>query len=159
MRKDTPETQFFAEGLNFSCIRCSSCCRHEPGFVFLSEADLALLVKGLQMGYNEVMKTYCRWIKAEGDLERLSLKEKSNYDCVFWQAGCSVYEYRPLQCKAFPFWHSNLASPEAWEGAAAFCPGMGKGKLHTAAVINNWLARRRAEPLVTRKGKSLMGGY
>ncbi|MDR0719628.1 MAG: YkgJ family cysteine cluster protein [Treponema sp.] len=154
MKRDTAETPFFADGLKFSCTRCSSCCRYEPGFVFLSQVDLALLVKGLQMGYTETMKTYCRWVKAGGDLEWLSLKEKSGYDCIFWQGGCSVYEYRPLQCRAFPFWHSNLASPEAWEAAAAFCPGMGKGEVHTASVIHNWLAHRRAEPPITRKAKS-----
>jgi Fe-S-cluster containining protein len=153
---------FYAEGLRFSCIRCSSCCRYDPGYVFLSEKDVGSLAAELQMGYIEFVEAYCRWIPAGtgtggplggpvgGGVVRLSLKEKSNYDCVFWKEGCSVYQVRPLQCRAFPFWPSNVASSGAWKSAAAGCPGMGKGRLYRREYIESCLAEQYGEPTLLK---------
>jgi Fe-S-cluster containining protein len=103
------------------------------------------------MGYSDFIETHCRWIPIGNGLEQLSLKEKSNYDCIFWKDGCTVYEGRPLQCRSFPFWESIVASPATWEAAKADCPGMGKGALHDAREIENWLALRKADPIVQRR--------
>jgi Fe-S-cluster containining protein len=158
-----PKGPFYAEGLRFSCTRCSACCRYGPGVVFLSEKDAGLLAIKLEMGYTDFVETYCRWIpvdmagtvSGEGR-ERLSLKERSNYDCIFWNNGCSVYEARPLQCRTFPFWKSVLASPDIWEGLD--CPGAGKGTLHGMQYIESCLARREAEAVIERKVRSRFGG-
>ena len=90
---------YYAGGLRFSCARCSACCRYESGYVFLSGKDVSLLGDSLNIEYKEFTETYCRWIPSENETERLSLKEKSNYDCIFWnkKENCSVYETRPLQ--------------------------------------------------------------
>jgi hypothetical protein len=75
----------------------------------------------------------------------LSLAEKKNYDCVFWdQGGCAVYEDRPVQCSTFPFWSSILVSRESWLEAARDCPGIGKGELRAREYIEELLWRRRA---------------
>ena len=140
---------FYADGLRFSCTRCSSCCRYESGFVFLSEKDLSLLAAECQMEYNEFVKTYCRWVIAE-EGQRLSLKEKTNYDCIFWDRGCLVYGARPLQCRTFPFWRSIVSSSGAWEMASGTCPGIGAGVLHDRKKIEACLAQRSAEPLIVR---------
>jgi len=42
---------------------------------------------------------------------------------------CQVYEARPRQCRTWPFWNSNLASPAAWRQTAEQCPGCNRGKL------------------------------
>jgi len=84
-------------------------------------------------------------------MESLSLKEKSNKDCVFWDRGCSVYEVRPMQCSAFPFWESILASSGSWEIAAASCPGMNNGELHTENEIEQYIKLRSTEPIITKK--------
>ncbi|HUX21603.1 MAG TPA: YkgJ family cysteine cluster protein, partial [Spirochaetia bacterium] len=34
---------FYQDGLRFECTRCDACCRHEPGYVFLSQTDLRRL--------------------------------------------------------------------------------------------------------------------
>ena len=66
-----------------------------------------------------------------GLARRVSLREKANLDCMFWEnGGCSVYEARPLQCRSFPFW-SALVSSEEWDLHAQQCPGIGKGSLHS----------------------------
>jgi len=143
---------FHAQGLRFSCTRCSACCRHESGFVFLSEEDASRLGAVLNMEYGAFIKTFCRWVPSENGAERLSLREKSNYDCIFWveEKGCSVYETRPLQCRAFPFWDSVLNSKESWEATAAGCPGMGQGSLFSFDSVEKWLALRQNEPIIVR---------
>ena len=145
----TPDGKpFYAEGLRFSCTRCSECCRFEPGFVFLSGNDVELLAEGLQMRYTDVMERYCRWVPSPGGEMQLSLKEKPGYDCIFWQNGCEIYRFRPLQCRTFPFWKSTLCSREAWEGLS--CPGINKGTLHSRENIESCLAQRRADPVLMR---------
>jgi Fe-S-cluster containining protein len=142
---------FFAGGLRFSCARCSGCCRYESGYVFLSQKDAVCLVARLEMTYTEFIEAYCRWIPQGNGSEHLSLREKSSLDCIFWQDGCIVYEQRPLQCRAYPFWDSLLRSRENWQAASAGCPGMGKGSLHTGEEIEAWLHSQRAEPVVSRR--------
>ncbi|MHB9291715.1 hypothetical protein Holit_00796 [Hollandina sp. SP2] len=148
---DIYKEPFYSEGLRFSCTRCSACCRYESGFVFLTKKDVLILAATLQIGYNKVIETYCRWVPGTIREERLSLKETADYDCIFWQGGCSVYKGRPLQCRAFPFWSSILVSPDSWIRTAASCPGMGTGRLHTKGEIELWVSRQRVEPLILRK--------
>jgi len=55
------------------------------------------------------------------------------------QRGCRVYSVRPAQCRTWPFWEGNLASPEAWEKSTRRCPGMNHGRHYSwqeiAAVL------------------------
>jgi Fe-S-cluster containining protein len=104
--------------------------------VFLTASDIDALSRELQMTNDDFTAAYCRQVEAPDGLSRLSLREKSNCDCVFWKDdGCVVYKARPFQCRAFPFWPSLLASRAAWEAAALSCPGMGQGTLHTKEEI------------------------
>jgi Fe-S-cluster containining protein len=70
-----------------------------------------------------------RFVRAVND--RRSLRERSNGDCVFYERGqgCTIYPVRPRQCRSWPFWESNVATPEAWQKTCAVCPGSGKGTL------------------------------
>jgi len=139
----------YRDGLRFSCTRCSRCCRHTPGYVFLSERDLERIARALGLDTVETRRRYCRAVRI-GAFSRVSLKEKPNLDCILWEdGGCSIYSSRPLQCRSFPFWSSNLASRESWEEQAASCPGIGRGRMHGKARIQRWLARRAADPLMS----------
>jgi len=149
--KERGDNQFYSRGLNFSCTRCSACCRHESGYVFLSEKDLSALLVNQNMGRKEFIKKYCRWIPApEPGKEQLSLKEKRNLDCTFWKDGCTVYDSRPLQCRSFPFWEWVLSSKNNWKQMASECPGIDKGTLHSRDSIENWLVLRQKEPIIER---------
>jgi len=142
---------FYAAGLNFSCKRCSSCCRYDSGFVFLSEEDLKKLTDSLDMEKDRFVKAYCRWVTSFQGIESLSLKEKPNKDCILWEAsGCSVYNARPLQCSSFPFWPSILSSQGSWKMAATGCPGMNTGELHTQETIDRWVKQRGLKPIITK---------
>jgi Fe-S-cluster containining protein len=118
--------------------------------VFLSEKDLDLLAAEHKMPRQDLVKTYCRWVRPGSGKEYLSLKEKPGYDCIFWKDGCVVYRSRPLQCRSFPFWDSVLLSRTSWEAAGTSCPGMGKGEFHSLAQIEACLEARLAEPVITR---------
>jgi Fe-S-cluster containining protein len=149
---------FHADGLRFSCKRCSSCCRHESGFVYLSENDLSRLANELKMEYTAFIKTWCRWVSFDRDSERLALKEKSNFDCIFWNRQCTVYEARPLQCRTFPFWDNVVCSAKAWETAGGGCPGLNTGEWHTREKIDKFL-RLMEEELVIERKIPRIGGY
>ena len=141
---------FYAGGLRFSCMRCSTCCRFEAGYVFLSVEDTERLKADLNLDNDEFLRIYCRWIPSYKGLSRLSLKEKKNYDCIFWEeGGCTVYDARPLQCRAFPFWDSVLSSRVDWEMTSKSCPGVNKGSLHSEETIRNWLLLSQEKPIIT----------
>ncbi len=151
MKRSSPSEPFYESGLRFSCARCSACCRHDPGFVFLSLREAQNLAKRLSMDYSEFLAAYCRWIPMSEQTEMLSLRERSNYDCIFWsEKGCTVYEDRPVQCRTFPFWDSVVASEEAWNSVAEGCPGMNRGAVHLAEEIEQLLSQRRDEAPLTR---------
>ena len=68
---------------------------------------------------------------------RYSIKEDScSKDCVFLtningSRGCAVYNFRPMQCRNWPFWSGNLSSPYDWNAAAVKCPGINKGRFYS----------------------------
>ncbi|TVR13686.1 MAG: YkgJ family cysteine cluster protein [Planctomycetota bacterium] len=124
---------WYAEGLQFSCTRCGNCCGGAPGYCWVSEDEIVALAQRLGMSVEAFRTRYTRHIKGRG----ISLQEKRNYDCVFFERGrgCSVYEDRPRQCRTWPFWQPNLASREDWQEASAGCPGMDQGERHDVGTI------------------------
>jgi len=142
---------FYASGLKFTCKQCSSCCRYDAGFVFLSENDLNKLKSKMKMDRDAFIKIYCRWIMDKNGKEILSLKEKSNKDCILWDSGCLVYNQRPLQCITFPFWDSVVSSQAAWNMAASGCPGINNGDTHSERAINDFIDMRNSEKIINRQ--------
>ena len=127
---------WYNDGLRFECTRCGHCCTGAPGFVWVDDADLAAVADFRGETLAQVKGLYTRWT-ARGR----TLREKANGDCVFYdkQAGCTVYAVRPPQCRTWPFWESNVASPKAWEETCAVCPGSGRGELIPADEITRRL--------------------
>ena len=107
------------------------------------------------MERSDFIKTYCRWVVDLNGDEVLSLKEKSNKDCIFWDNGCLVYQSRPLQCITFPFWKAIVSSKEVWNTTASGCPGINNGTLNSEKKINDYLEMRMTEPIINKsRGKS-----
>ncbi|MGL4524267.1 MAG: YkgJ family cysteine cluster protein [Spirochaetia bacterium] len=146
---------FYENGLQFSCTRCSRCCRHVSGYVFLSKSDIVALHTHIDMSEEEFLNEYCRAVDY-GQEVRISLKEKANFDCIFWSAeadGCQVYPVRPLQCQSYPFW-SQILTPIGWKNEANSCPGINTGKMYSAQEIEEILKLREKNPfIILQKGK------
>jgi uncharacterized protein len=145
---------FWHKGLRFSCARCSSCCRFDPGIVNLARADLDRLLAWSGLDEARFIETYCRWVPKADGFDYLCLLEKKNFDCILWDGGCVAYEYRPFQCSSYPFWPSLLSDEDWWEANGQDCPGVNRGKMHDRAEIEEYLTRRRAEPYIRRKAGS-----
>ena len=91
------------------------------------------LAKHLDMTEEAFRATYTREL-GPGEI---SLREKSNLDCVFYDRaqGCTVYAHRPTQCRAWPFWRAVVHTPASWAEAARHCHGMNRGRRHSAEQI------------------------
>lgn len=127
--------KFYENGLRFECKRCSFCCGHSPGFVYLSKRDLDSLCKALKLKYFEFIKKYCRKADYYYGRQVLALLEKSNYDCILWENGCSVYEARPVQCSTYPFWSWMIKDEDSWNECSKDCMGMNDGRLWSKEEI------------------------
>ena len=132
------EVPWFAAGLRFTCTRCGNCCTGAPGFTWVTEDEIAALVKRLGISDADFRRQYTRTVWRKG-VQYVSLIDKGNqaHDCVFFKPGkgCTVYEQRPRQCRTWPFWRRNLATPQDWAELSPECPGIGRGELHTPAAI------------------------
>jgi len=124
---DMPEAPWYKDGLQFTCSQCGDCCTGAPGFVWVNKAEIAALAARTQLAVDEFEQRYVRRVGV-----RKSLVEFPNGDCVFLDGQtrkCSVYEARPRQCRTWPFWESNIRTPEAWQRTCEVCPGSGQGQL------------------------------
>ena len=150
---------FYEDGVHFSCQRCSFCCGHSPGFVYLSRADLDKLKTIFNLTASEFIQKYCRWADYYYGTQVLALKEQKNYDCILWKNGCSAYQARPVQCSTYPFWTWMIKDRHTWDDCAKECPGMNKGRLWTLDEIReNERAYARNEPLTREQAEELMRG-
>ncbi|MGR3219975.1 MAG: YkgJ family cysteine cluster protein [Candidatus Anammoxibacter sp.] len=126
------KSPWFKDGLRFKCNQCGRCCRGKPGVVLVNEKDIQNIADHLRMPIEKFSKTFIR--KVYG---RYSLTEFKTGDCVMYKNGCSIYPVRPYQCKAFPFWLSNIETEEAWDSLKELCPGIDCDKLYTCKEIAN----------------------
>jgi hypothetical protein len=143
---------WYAGGLAFECGQCGRCCAGpDEGYVWATEDEIADIAAHLGIAEAEMHKRYVRKVS-----RRYSLIERpDNHDCVFLGyldgsggcvsgdpaamsgaggcaaagRGCLIYSVRPMQCRTWPFWHTNLTSPDAWAHAGMRCRGINCGPL------------------------------
>ncbi len=139
MTQSNSNQPWYKDGLRFQCTGCGDCCTGAPGYVWVNADEIAALAAEVQLDIPEFEKLYVRNIGV-----RKSLKElKKNYDCVFLDPQtrkCQVYAARPRQCRTWPFWDSNLRTPETWAHTCEICPGSGVGKLYQLGAIEQQAA-------------------
>ena len=133
---------FYAEGIRFECQGSGKCCtsRGTYGYVYLTLGDQKRFAQHFKMTRPDFLKKYCG--KKDGhvfllDPREMGLTGHPEGDCIFLENKnrCGVYEARPEHCRTWPFWPENM-NPKTWnKEVASFCPGVGKGKLHTFEEI------------------------
>ena len=137
-KKDDKSAKWYQDGLKFRCSGCGDCCTGAPGYVWVNKEEIAQIAAQVEMDVDEFEQKYVRKVGI-----RKSLVEYSNGDCVFFDTekrSCTVYEARPRQCRTWPFWDSNIRSPETWAETCEACPGSGKGKLYSLSHIEEQAA-------------------
>lgn len=122
-----PAGPWYQDGLSFACTQCGNCCTGSAGYVWVDDAEITAIAEHLQKPLGEIRLLHTR--PARG---RVSLNEYPNGDCIYLDPKsrrCRIYPVRPRQCRTWPFWRSNLATPESWQQARENCPGIGCGNL------------------------------
>lgn len=137
-KNQNAHSSWFKDGLRFECQRCGKCCMGEPGAVWVNNSEMGEISSFLGITPAAFAKNYLRSMNG-----RLSLLEYGRGVCVMYDGGCKIYSVRPGQCRAFPFWTSNLENREEWGKLQKTCPGVDKGKVHTPADIADCNAQYR----------------
>ncbi|MFN0051718.1 MAG: YkgJ family cysteine cluster protein [Planctomycetales bacterium] len=128
------EQPWYKDGLRFTCTQCGNCCTGFEGYVWVDEEEVQRIAEHLGQSVEQVRRERTRTVG-----RRVSLIEvNAEHDCTFFDPqtrGCRIYSARPRQCRNWPFWDSNLQSPEAWEEVRKTCPGAGEGNFFSLEQI------------------------
>ena len=130
---DNKQNTWYVAGLAFECIACGRCCRGpEEGYVWLTKEEITAIANHLELNEKSFYKKFVRRV---GRCYSLT-EDKKTKNCVFLEDdGCTVYPVRPMQCRTWPFWESNISSLESWCIAGSRCPGINRGNLHSGDKI------------------------
>ena len=134
--------KWYAAGLAFECQQSGNCCSGEPGHVWVTKSEIRAIAKLLGRSDGWLGPDLLRRVGF-----RYSLTERPDGDCVFLErngssTSCSIHQVKPNQCRTWPFWSSNLRSPERWNAAARMCPGMNRGPVHSFVQIETQRLKR-----------------
>jgi hypothetical protein len=136
---------WYRRGLRFECRACGNCCTGTPGYVFVTQEEITKIAEHIGRKGKGLTKKHLRQVGSRQSLT----EDKETGDCCFLLRGkgdkrtCAIYPVRPLQCRTWPFWKSNLLSPEHWADEAAGCPGMNRGRHFTLDEIETRRKARR----------------
>jgi len=138
--------KWYAGGLKFQCTQCGNCCSGEPGYVWVTREEIGRIAEFLGYDNGRLPGKQLRRVGL-----RHSLTEKPGGDCIFLKrdngkAMCSIYPVRPLQCRTWPFWDSNLKSEPHWTESSVNCPGINEGKHHNFVAIEEIRLKKSWEP-------------
>jgi Fe-S-cluster containining protein len=127
------DEKWYRDGLSFKCTQCGNCCTGPAGYVWVNAEEIEQIAAFVGKSVGEIKLEHARPVG-----KRVSLKEFANGDCTFFDPrsrGCTIYPVRPRQCRTWPFWNSNLESPEDWQEVRRVCPGAGTGNFFSLEEI------------------------
>src|SRR5215831_4290224 len=73
---------WYADGLTFTCTQCGNCCTGGPGYVWISDEEIARLAEHLKLTRRQIISKYCRKIGQKYSLREIR-NSQGEYDCVF----------------------------------------------------------------------------
>ncbi len=100
------------EGFDFAfklgeCESCGgNCCIGESGYIWINKLEIEALSKHLNLDVDKFVSIYLNKIGYKYSIKEVKLAQ-DNFACCFFDLDkrqCSIYEYRPIQCRTFPFW-------------------------------------------------------
>lgn len=126
--------EWYSEGLRFECTRCGACCTGPPGLVEFTPEEGRQMAEALGMRVRDFLLEHGR--RWPGGWALQEVESEHGFDCTLLdresvpgEALCRAHGARPAQCRTWPFWPENLASPSAWKRATRKCEGMDRGPL------------------------------
>jgi hypothetical protein len=134
---DVNRMPWYVGGLHFECMQCGRCCAGPgEGYIWVTRKEIEIIADFLKMTIGELRR---KFLKRDG-LRTTIIEHPSTRDCIFLQEEnnqkrCMIYAVRPRQCRSWPFWASNLASPDAWNKAGQKCPGINRGRHYSFEEI------------------------
>ncbi|MCX6991306.1 MAG: YkgJ family cysteine cluster protein [Chlamydiae bacterium] len=134
----TKALSWIKEGLKFKCTQCGACCTGTPGYVWVSDEEIIEMSNFLKVTVEHFIKKFTRNVSGKRALlERpKTLPDLSVvYDCTFLKDNvCTLYNYRPRQCRTYPWWPENIASKKAWEDEGTRCEGINHPDAETISL-------------------------
>ncbi len=138
------EEPWWSAGLHFKCESdCGRCCSNEGGLVFLEIEDARRIsnYEGLRL------RTWARSRTTRSADGRIVLGHRSDGACTYLNPdqSCKIYEVKPTQCSAFPWWQENLRNEISWGKVKADCPGIdaNSAPLISMSEIRKWVSEDR----------------
>jgi Fe-S-cluster containining protein len=131
MVKRSEPSEWYADGLRFTCTQCGNCCSGPSGYVWFDQDELVAMAGYLKLSVAQFIEQYAHEVNGYYSLEEVCIN--GEYDCVFLKRDadgkglCSIYPVRPAQCRTWPFWPDNLKHPRDWQKAGRRCPGIARG--------------------------------
>ena len=131
------ETLWYVSGLHFECMQCGGCCSGPAeGYIWVTRPEIKLIADFMKITPGHLRQNYLRRV----GLQTTVIEKPNTKDCIFLQEAdsqktCTIYPVRPSQCRSWPFWPSNLASPNSWNKAAQKCSGINRGRHYSFEEI------------------------
>ena len=102
----------------------------EPGTIYVSPTEIETIAASIDLPVDDFTAQYLYPFR-----DSYSIKEDARGRCLFFDEGCTIYDIRPVQCRTYPFWFSNLRSEDRWHSVERQCPGVGRGRLYSRDEI------------------------
>ncbi|HUS74021.1 MAG TPA: YkgJ family cysteine cluster protein [Sedimentisphaerales bacterium] len=128
---------WYIAGLYFECMECGACCAGpSEGYIWVTRAEIQIIADFLKISTGQLRQKFMKRV----GLRITIIEHPTTKDCMFLQESgsektCTIYPVRPSQCRSWPFWPNNLASPDSWNKVAQKCPGINRGKLYSFEEI------------------------
>jgi Fe-S-cluster containining protein len=145
---------WYVTGLHFECAECGECCSGPgEGYIWVARPEIELIADFLKISVGQLRRQYLKRV----GLRTTIIEQCDTKDCIFLRKvdgrkKCMIYPVRPGQCRTWPFWSENLASPNAWNKTAQKCPGINRGKFYSYEQIQEikgnkkwWLDAKKAK--------------
>lgn len=131
------KSYWYDNGLHFECMQCGRCCAGPTqGYIWVSRPEIEFIANHLKETTGQIRRKFLRRV----GLRITIIEHQDSKDCIFLQKKngqktCTIYPFRPSQCRSWPFWPNNLENPDTWSRASKKCPGINRGRFYSCEEI------------------------